>query len=317
MTQQAPNRILSLDTGFVFSGKATGKLANGWEFPCDFTPDVNPNFVFPSWANDIIVWLLFIDEPLYLFGPTGCGKTATTKQIVTKLNYPVYEITGHSRLEFPEMVGHHTVKDGNMHFEYGPLAMAMKGGGLFLLNEIDLLDPSTAAGLNSVLDGYPLTIPENGGELIKPHPMFKFVATANSNGGSDSTGMYQGVLRQNMAFMDRFVLVEASYLEKEIEEIAIQKAAPTLPKDLVTKMVAYANAVRKLFIGDSDDGAATSIEVTFSTRTLIRWAELIVCFEPLKSKGVDVVLHALERALMFRASKASQRALRELHQRMF
>jgi cobaltochelatase CobS len=36
-----------------------------------------------------------------------------------------------------------------MSFQYGPLFLAMKYGGLFLLNEIDLLDPSTAAGLNS------------------------------------------------------------------------------------------------------------------------------------------------------------------------
>ena len=81
-------------------------------------------------------------------------------------------------------MGHLTVKNGNMAFEYGPLALAMRYGGLCLLNEIDLLDPSTAAGLNGILDGQPLCIPENGGELIAPHPMFRFAATANSNGGA-------------------------------------------------------------------------------------------------------------------------------------
>ena len=145
-------------------------------------------------------------------------------------------ITGHSLLEFPEMVGHHTVFQDSMHYEYGPLAQAMRHGGLFLLNEIDLLDPSTAAGLNSVLDGYPLTIPENNGELIMPHPMFKFAATANTNGGSDPSGLYQGVLRQNIAFMDRFVLVEAGYMA-ESQELGILKnyvggriAEETLPR---------------------------------------------------------------------------------------
>lgn len=74
-----------------------------------------------------------------------------------------------------------------MEFEYGPLALAMKFGGLFLCNEMDLLEPSTAAGLNGILDGQPLCIPENGGELVVPHPMFRFAATANSNGDSDET----------------------------------------------------------------------------------------------------------------------------------
>ena len=78
-----------------------------------------------------------------------------------------------------------------MAYQYGPLALAMRHGGLFLLDEFDLLDPSTAAGLNSILDGSPLCIPENGGEIIEPHEMFRFVATANTNGGSDETGLYQ------------------------------------------------------------------------------------------------------------------------------
>jgi cobaltochelatase CobS len=87
----------------------------------------------------------------------------------------------------------------------------MKYGGLFLLNEIDLFAPSTAAGLNSILDGSTLCIPENSGELIEPHAMFRFATTANTNGSSDGTGLYHGTLRQNMAFMDRFWLCELGY----------------------------------------------------------------------------------------------------------
>ena len=132
-----------------------------------------------------MVWFIDTSDPLYVYGPTGCGKTSVIKQLAAKLNYPVFEVTGHSRLEFPELVGHHVVRQGNMEFEYGPLALAMKFGGLFLCNEMDLLEPSTAAGLNGILDGQPLCIPENGGELVVQHPMFRFAATANSNGGSD------------------------------------------------------------------------------------------------------------------------------------
>ncbi|MBQ4133038.1 MAG: AAA family ATPase [Desulfovibrionaceae bacterium] len=311
------NSVMDFDAGEVFGKKATGKKVRGWARRSPYTPQIDPHYHFPVWASDIVVWLLAMDEPLYLFGPTGCGKTSCIKQIVTKLNHPVYEVTGHSRLEFPEMVGHHTVKDGSMHFEYGPLALAMKHGGIFLLNEIDLLDPSTAAGLNSVLDGYPLSIPENGGELIVPHEMFRFVATANSNGGSDETGLYQGVLRQNLAFMDRFVLVEASYLPEDLETRIVQSYVPDMDTKLVKKMLRFANAVRRLFIGDAAENIDMQIEVTFSTRSIIRWALLTAQYEPLGQRGIDVVQYALDRALGFRASAPTYHVLRELKQRIF
>lgn len=308
----------NFDAGLLFEGRASGKTIPGWAEQTPYTPREDPHYKFPPWGSDIVVWLLYAREPLYLFGPTGCGKTSCIKQTVQKLNYPVYEVTGHSRLEFPEMVGHHTVQQGSMHYEYGPLAMAMRNGGLFLLNEIDLLDPGAAAGLNSVLDGYPLTIPENGGELIAPHPMFKFAATANSNGGSDHTGLYQGVLRQNLAFMDRFILVEAAYLE-ELKEMEILKSyvGQDIPEDVLEKLIRFANAVRKLFMGDGAEGIDNQIEVTFSTRTLIRWALLTLHFAPLAEKGVDVISHALDRSLGFRASPPSRFTLRELRQRIF
>lgn len=314
MNQQTP---VQMDSGLVFSGTATNNFVQGWDKPTAATPKINANYVYPEWASNIVVWLLHVDEPLYLFGPTGCGKTSCVKQLVARLNYSVYEVTGHSRLEFPEMVGHHTVQDGNMKYVYGPLALAMKYGGLFLLNEVDLLDPSTAAGLNSVLDGSPLTIPENNGEIIEPHPMFKFVATANSNGGSDHTGLYQGVLRQNLAFMDRFMVVEADYLDAEVEKAILERAHPSLDKNSIEKMVKMAGTVRQLFMGEAAEGSDAQIEVTMSTRTLLRWAHLTLKFEGLRNRNVNVVEYALDRALGFRATPATRQTLKDLLQRIW
>ena len=183
-------------------------------------------------------------------------------------------------------MGHLTVKNGNMSFEYGPLALAMRYGGLALLNEIDLTSPEVAAGLNGVLDGSPLCIAENGGELITPHPLFRFAATANTNGGGDETGLYQGTQRQNLAFADRFILCEVGYPDPAVEEKLLRQRFPALPENLCKTMVDYANEVRKLFMGESSQSnLSNSIEVTFSTRSLLRWADLTVRFQPLAKQS--------------------------------
>ena len=204
----------NLDVGQVFSGKPSGTTVRGYAAASVYTPAIDPDYIFHESSRDIVVWFVNpqgLQEPLYVFGPTGCGKTSCIKQLAARLNYPVFEVTGHGRLEFVDLVGHQTVKDGNITFEYGPLALAMRYGAILLLNEIDLTSPEIAAGLNSVLDGSPLCIAENGGEIIQPHPMFRFVATANTNGAGDGTGLYQGTQRQNLAWLDRFTICEVGY----------------------------------------------------------------------------------------------------------
>ena len=307
-----------LDAGLIFSGKASGKLIQGYAAPTAYTPTLNPHYMFHEASRDIIVWLMNPADPLYVFGPVGCGKTSCITQLAARLNYPVLEVTGHGRLEFADLTGHLAVKNGSMTYEYGPLALAMRYGGICMVNEIDLTSPEVAAGLNTVLDGSPLCIAENGGELIAPHPMFRFVATANTNGGGDDTGLYQGANRQNIAWLDRFCMCEVSYPAPEIEKTLLSQLFPMLPPELAHKLVDFANEVRKLFMGEHDSGNLTgAIEVTLSTRTLLRWAELTVRFQPLAHQGIQPITYALDRALAFRASRETRAMLHELAQRIF
>ena len=63
--------------------------------------------------------------------------------------------------------------------------------------------------------------------------------------------------------------------------------------------------------------ASNNLEVTLSTRTLLRWAALTIRFQPLATQGISPILYALDRALTFRACRESCAALHELAERHF
>ncbi|TYO96749.1 cobaltochelatase CobS [Geothermobacter ehrlichii] len=302
----------SIAKTFGLEGIPEELTVRGYAERTPFVPAIDPDYQFrKDLLSDILAWhMLGGIEGLYLTGPTGSGKSTLVTQVAARLNIPVHRVTAHSRLETPELVGHHALVNGSMTFVDGPLTTAMREGHWFLLDEIDLLDPATAAGLNGIVEGSPLVIPEKGGEMVVPAPGFCFIATGNTAGSGDQTGLYQGTLRQNLAFMDRFWMVEVGYPEEEQERTILAKAAPGIPEEIRSGMIAYATEVRKLFM-------AGQIEVTLSTRTLVRWARLAEFFRPLASQGKNPLHHALERAFTFRASPETRDALAEIAQRIF
>lgn len=280
-------------------------------------PQANHDYVFrKSHVSDLLTWLTMKggELSLYLCGPTGCGKSSIIIEAAARVGIPVWNVVAHSRLETPELVGGYRLTEtGGMKWVDGPLVSAMKEGGWFLLDELDLLDPATAAGLNGVAEGRPLTIPETG-EVVSPAEGFRFIATANSNGAGDSTGMYQGILRQNMAFLDRFYMVELGYPDEEIEKTILTKITPNLALEIRDRMVKIANEVRELFVKGE-------VEVTFSTRTLTRWARVAAFQGKAAAQGgkapSDILKHTFDRALGFRAEPESRKSLHEILQRHF
>lgn len=94
-----------LDAGQVFSGKPSGTAIRGYATSSAYTPAIDSGYVFHESSRDMVVWFLSLREPLYVFGPSGCGKTSCIKQLAARLNYPVFEVAGHGRLEFADLIG--------------------------------------------------------------------------------------------------------------------------------------------------------------------------------------------------------------------
>jgi len=267
--------------------------------------------------------LAFIANPfgdaMYLAGPTGSGKSSLICQVAARLNYPVQDVVCTDTMEFSDLLGQLLpLKDGSMSFVYGPLSQAVRDGHILLLNEGDILEPSEAVGLNSVMEGNPLVIPQNEGEVIKPHPNFRLIYAANSFGFGDQTGLYQGVKQQNLAFMDRFRMIEVGYPEASIE-MSILKAAlvsmnvtvDSIMEDLTAKMIEVANEIRRLFVGGSD--GAGELSVTMSTRTLVRWTNLMIAYK----RAPNALAYSLDRALTLRAEPAQREAIHRIAKDVF
>lgn len=312
------------DAGEIFRGKTSGKLLDGYDRPTAATPPLDSDYQFVGWQADLVVWWLSCHQmPIYIYGPAGCGKTSGLKQLAARVNYPVYEITGHDAMQAVDLEGAQCLRSNaqtgatETAWLYGPLAHAMREGGLFIFNEMDMASPSSLVALNTVLDGSPLCI-EQTGEVICPAAGFRFAATGNSNGSGDDTGAYTGVMRQNFALQDRFICLEAGYMARTVETSLVMRSAPSLPVEVHTQMMDFVTIVRAAAQNNApqDFSQYNDFILPMSTRSLLRWAKLAEVYAPSAAAGVNVLEKSLMLAFGNTKDRGQQNAYREILQRI-
>lgn len=247
-----------------------------------------------------------------LVGPTGSGKSSLVEQIAARLRWPALTVSAHSRMEMPELTGYNlpytdpVSGDLQTRFVDGPLTKAMREGFIFVLDEYDTLDPAVSVGLHAVLEGRPLVIAENGGEVIHAHPNFRFVACGNTAGQGDENALYAATMQQNLATLDRFRVYEIGYLDPLAEVELLREASPDLPGLFATKMVDVAHSIRNRHQGNGGD----YLSVTMSTRTLLRWGRVASNYCEV---GVNAPLKvALDEALLNRCDSVQKLAITKI-----
>lgn len=282
-----------------------------WDRVPSFT---NTSYILPKWGVEVAK-LLPAHYPLYLYGASGTGKSTIIRYLASVFKLPFYEVTAHNRLESPELIGSYQLRNGQTVWQDGPLTRALRSGGIFLINELSLLDPSTATGLNTILDGAPLVIAETS-EVIPQHPYFYFVATDNTNGQGDDTGLFLGTLCQNQALMGRFILLEAQYLEPDVEAQIIKKSQPSLPQLTVENMIQYATENRQALTNST-----SPLTNPITTRDLLKWATLLVLLRPLANKlskaKLSLMKYTLDRAYIMRLNAGDRVTAEELYNALF
>lgn len=214
---------------------------------------------------------LELNIPTYYWGYHGSGKSTFWEQACHHTRRPMIRIQHSANTEEAHVLGEKGANENGTFFEPGLLPLAMKYGWVYLADEYDYAHPSVLAVYQPVLEGKPLIIKEasaeSGWRVVHPHPDFRFVATGNTNGAGDETGLYQGTVMGNAANYSRFGITEhVQYMDKKQESLLIANQAG-INKDDAEKLVDFAKHIRDGF----DKG---NIGTTISPRELIYAAKL-------------------------------------------
>lgn len=241
-----------------------GVLSDHDPFNAQMVPKKNDTYVYDIDELKNVVMGLDLNIPTYVWGHKGSGKSELFDQICARQNRPAIRVQHSGNTEESHIVGQWTVKDGATVWEHGPLPLAMKYGWVYIADEYDFAMPSVTSVYQAVLEGKALIIKEAdaANRIIEPHPNFRFVATGNTNGSGDETGLYQGTNLQNSANYDRFgMVVHKKYMDKKAESKILQLRLKVQESD-ADKMVSFATLVREGYDGGK-------ISETISPRTLI------------------------------------------------
>lgn len=244
------------------------------EGECEFVPNHDPHWM-PG-KRELEEWELLAigiqdNLPVYLHGPTGCGKSAGVMELAAILNQPLTRVQMTQQFKESTMIGKtDLVVDESTGLQVtqwtdGLLPAAMRRGWWLLVDEITATPPGIMFAVQAVLEGNPLVLPT--GEVVKPHKHFRIVATDNTNGRGDESGLYAGTHVMNEATLDRFGVVIVCDYPLADDEIRIITSKGGVSGKTARSMVAVARKVRDAFANES-------CFCTFSTRRLIAWARL-------------------------------------------
>lgn len=196
------------------------------------------------------------------YGPSGTGKTTKTLCVAGALGLPSLKIVGSRAIDEASLFGKYVLRNGETVFEYGPLALMMKYGGMFIFDEINMVDSDIIASLNDVLDGTKQKILDNG-EIIHAHRNFRFAESMNIG--------YTGTNEMNISHKSRI------QNKIKLSKLSVEKMKDILVKEteiderIAMKMASLLDAFNNVIINLGNETTQRT-----DLRTLINWANKTV-----------------------------------------
>lgn len=197
----------------------------------------NPQFFFDYRSLRRILTNINEEKPLWIWGPAGCGKTETIEQIAIRLMRPLFVISFSEDTRINDLLGMTGLDEsekGNSITTYqrGVLNKALTTpDAIVVLDEISMAPPGVVAELNKLLQSREILIRETG-ESLRMADHVAIVATANTAGTFDESGLYHGSNAQNGATMSRFSGLRIGYLPPEKEIIMLRRRFPNADQEL-------------------------------------------------------------------------------------
>lgn len=195
-----------------------------------------------------LIQLLSDRENLYLYGPSGTGKSELARQIAEIMEldfYPMSTITQEFKLT--------GFIDGNGRYHETNFYKAVKNGGLLFIDEMDSCISDVLVGINGLLANGYFDFPIG---TVKKHKDFYVISAGNTVGKGAKEG-YTGRNELDISTIDRFLTIEIDY-------------SPTIDKAVAnndTELVEFAHSLRNA-------SKTTEINILMSYRSIKTIAKL-------------------------------------------
>ena len=284
------NAMTSSDDGRTlnFDGAKLCPRTDATEYDKLFIPQWDALYE-PDWTL-FSAFALCVREDLnvLLVGPTGAGKSTAVLMLASLLQQPVRRVNMHGDIRSADFLGQKVLepdpetKQVSVFYRHGVAPEAAKLGHWLLVDEIDATPAAMLMTIQAMLEpGHPIVLSSNHGEVVPTHPEFRILATANTLGHGDETGLYAGTNVLNEATLDRFVVLKVDYpLPEQEAKILLEKGQ--VDPQIVKMLVETARLVRNGYSGNE-------CYCTLSTRRLITWCKLYKHFL-LASKDSTIAL---------------------------
>ncbi|MBX2884720.1 MAG: cobaltochelatase subunit CobS [Granulosicoccus sp.] len=277
----------------------------------DQVPDFDPDYLFDHNTTLAILSGFVHDWRVLVSGFHGTGKSTHIEQVAARLNWPCLRINLDSHVSRIDLIGKDAIvlEDGKQvtEFQDGILPWAYQRNVALVFDEYDAGRPDVMFVIQRVLESTGRLTLLDQSRVLRPHPAFRFFATANTVGLGDTTGLYHGTQQINQAQMDRWnITTILNYLPHEHEVEVVLAKSPHYQnekgRDVVDRMVRLAGMTRTAF----QNGDLATV---MSPRTVINWTQTITFF---KQPGL-----AFELAFLNKCDTTEREIVGELYQRVF
>lgn len=204
--------------------------------------------------------------PILLLGDTGTGKTSLVRYLASKTNNGFRRVNHSGGTTVDDIKGKILIDKDGTYWVDGVLIDAMRKGYWYLADEINACSAEILFVYHSLLDddGF-IVLEEKEGEIVRPHPNFRFFASMNP-----STD-YTGTKELNKALLSRFLVFKTNFPPAIVEQKLLHDRTG-ITTSRAKKMVSFASEVRQNYRKEK-------ITFVLSTRDLLMWANMFQEFK--------------------------------------